>query len=407
MRRMMTTLAMLKRLHWATWTVISFTILALLLILIPGEYQANGSIFPATDWEQTCYQLCLDARAKRQKAAEQVPDSPGFYIYTHAASFSHGWPRPFLVRALVYDFRRTKSEPWLGKESSFASWGGSLHHNVSWSNYDNWPLSADGLLFRPWSLLLDVLIAMIVLATAGGLVQWRIQSNGGLLRFKLADMLGIVTLIGIGLGTFLYHDTLRRREGFDGTPITAPSFRSPDGWVIYGQSYQGPSWLRKLAGNPYYLMLFHHVDQATVKVDDRWHENFTRLRAYPYLKTLKTLHGLPVDAIPLLRDCPRLEEIHLGMYELDTPLLVPGTKDRTLQPDDFSLLKELHLKRVTVRGVFVQKKHIALLAALPTMRHIQIQSTSATEQQVEELREEFPQVDFHELPDIRMFLSPG
>ncbi|WP_146115638.1 MULTISPECIES: hypothetical protein [Pirellulaceae] len=404
---MMTTLAMLKRLHWATWTVLSFTLLALLLIVVPGEYQAEGSIFPVTDWEQTCYQLCIDARAKRQRAAEKEPDSPGFYMYTHTAAFSHGWPRPFLVRALVYDYRRSKSKPWLGKKSSFASWGGSLHHNVSWSNYDNWPLSTDGWLLRPWSLLLDVLVATLVLITAGGLVQWRIESNGGLLRFKLTDMLAIVTLIGIGLGTFLYHDTLRLREAFDGKPIAAPAFRSPDGGITYGQSYQGPNWLRKLTGNQYFLPLLHHVDRATVTVDDGWRDNFNRLREYPYLKTLTTRFGLPVDAIPLLQDCPRLEEIHLGMYELDTPLLVPGTKDRALQPDDFSQLKALRLKRVTVSGVFVQKKHLALLAALPTIRHIQFQSTSATEKQIEELREEFPQVDFHELPDIRMFLSPG
>lgn len=407
MRRLLTYLAMLKRLHWATWVVMSFVLLALVLIDVPGEYQAGGSILPVTEWEKACYQLRVDATARRQQAAEKELKQPSFYLTFHAAAYSHGWPRPFMARALVYDHKREKSKPWLGKKSSFTSWGGSLYHNVSWSNYDNWPLSADGLLLRPWSLLLDLLVGLVIVTGVGGLVQWRIERNGGLLRFHLADMLAIMTLIGIALGTYIYHDTLRRREAFDGKPIAAPTFTSTGGWTSYSQQYQGPIWLRKLVGNQYYLPVFHHVESVNIKMDDRWRENFVQLKKYPYLKSLSTHHGLPVDAIETLKDCPRLEELTLGMYEIDTPLFIFGTKDRALQPEDFSKLKALRLKQVTVSGVMVQKQHIAQLAALPTMRHIQIQSTSATEDQIEELREEFPQVDFYELPDIRMFLSPG
>ncbi|QDU78256.1 hypothetical protein Pan97_53400 [Bremerella volcania] len=407
MRRVLTYLAMLKRLHWATWVAVSVTLLALFLIVVPGEYQIEGSILPLTDWEKECYQLRLDASAKRQKAAEQELKPPSFYLSTHVAAYTHGWPRPFLVRALVYDYRRSPSKPWLGKKSSFTSWGGSLYHNVSWSNYDNWPLSADGWLLRPWSLLLDLLVALGIVAGVGGLVQWRIERNGGLLRFHLADMLAVMTIIGIGLGTYLYHDNLRRRESFDGRPMAVPAFTSTDGWTTYAQNYQGPIWLRKLVGNQYYLPLFHHVDTVSITVDDRWRENFARLRRYPYLRTIHPRFGLPVAAIPILEECPQLEEIYLGMYELDTPRLIPGTQDKALQPEDFSQLEALHLTKVTVSGTFIQKQHIAQLAALPTMRQIKIQSTSATEEQIEELRQEFPQVDFHEIPDLQVFSSPG
>lgn len=407
MCRVLTYLAMLKRLHWATWVAMSFTLFALILIMVPGEYQVTGWFDPLTDWEKACNQLRLDAAAKRQQVAKRELAPESFYFSFHSAAFSHGWPRPFLARALVYDDQRKQSKPWLGKKSTFTSWGGPLHHNVSWSNYDNWPLSADGWILRPWSLLLDLLVALGIVSIIGGIVQWRVQRNGGLLRFHLADMLAMITLIGIGLGTYIYHDTLRHQEAFEGRTMAVPSFTSTDGQHTYGQKYQGPTWLRKLVGNPYYLTLFHHVDTASLKVDDRWRENFARLRKYPYLKSVDPRHSLPVDAIPLLKEYPQLESLHLGMYEIDTPLYISGTKDRALQPEDFSRLEVLGLKKIYVGGVMVQKKHIAQLSALPTMRHIQIQSTAVTKQQINELREEYPDVVFQELPVIRVFLSPG
>jgi len=407
MRRVLDQLAKLKRLHWATWVAMSVTLLALLLIMVPGEYQTQGSIYQVTPWEKACHQLRMDTSARKRKAVEEGLSPPQFYLSVHVAAYSHGWPRPYLARALVYDHLRQQSQPWIGKKSSFTTWGGSAYHNVSWSNYDNWPFSVDGWLFRPWSLILNLLVALMIVSAVGGLVQWRIQHNGGLLRFHLADMLAIMTLIGIGLGTYLYHDSLRRREAFDGKPIAAPGFTSSDGWITYSQSYKGPVWLRKLAGNQYFLPLFHHVDTVSITMDEKWREHFESLQDYPYLKTIHPRHSLPIDAIPLLEKCPQLEDIYLGMYELDTPKIVPGTKDRALQPDDFSLLEALSLKRITVSGVLVQKKHIAQLAALPTMRLIQFQSTSVTDEQIEELQKEYPRVQFHKLPDIRMFLSPG
>lgn len=117
MRRMLTYLAILKRLHWATWVAMSVVLMALVLIMVPGDHQNRDSLIPTTDWEQACYQLRADASAQWRSAAEK--EGPSLYFY--ATTFSHGWPSPFLARALVYDAQHHPSKPLLGKKSSFAS----------------------------------------------------------------------------------------------------------------------------------------------------------------------------------------------------------------------------------------------------------------------------------------------
>jgi len=407
MRRLLGNLALLKRLHWASWSAMSVTLLALVVILVPGDSYRAASVFPATDREILYAQFRQDAEAKVYHPTKQTHPWPLGFSSFNTAIFEHGWPRPFLARALVYTKDRQRSEPWLGKKSSFAGWGGSAYHNVSWSNWDNWPFSADHWIFHPWSFLLDLLAAVAIIALVGGLVQWRVRRNGGLLRFHLADMLALITLIGLGLGSYLYHDTLRRKESFTGRPVTAPAFASADGWIVHGQSYHGPTWLRKLVGSPHYLPVFHHVDTVTLQIDAGWKEIFARLPQLPYFQALYLRQALPIEAIDTLKRCPRLEELHLGMYAFDTPLYVPGTQDRALQPEDFSKLGVLPLKKVYVGGVWVQKQHLVQLAEIPTMRNIQIQSTAVTDEQVEELRQAYPHVRFYVMPDVPIIPSPG
>jgi hypothetical protein len=172
----------------------------------------------------------------------------------------HGWPRPYLARALVYKQTldgktyRDNSTAKIRFLSPFLSWGGSTYHDVSWSDYDNWPLSADDWMLDVGALALDLAVVLLLIAVVGAAAQWRARRSPGWFRFHLVDLLAALTCIAVLLGIYTYHARLQKREAQAGTPPLPPSFLRHDGQMTASQEYIGPVWLRKLVGNAYFIL---------------------------------------------------------------------------------------------------------------------------------------------------------
>lgn len=412
MRTLLSKLSLLKKLHWLTWCVLLITSALLAIIIVPGELVLLLPLQSRTPWEQECEKL-RSATQEMAYAADPRERNHATIVAPVISTqvYQHGWPRPFLARALVSrvdkggQLTRVASEPLIRFESSFSHWGGSKYHDVSWSNYDNWPLEFDGWLIRPWYLLLDLLIAAAILGIVAGVTQWRMQSNGGLLRFRLADLLGGLTLIGIGLGFYVYHANVQEIEHFGEDYSFVPGFSIQDGNVNLSTHYVGPQWMRKLAGNQYFLPLLNHVDSVSISTSDNWKRIYGELPKFPYLTDLDVRNELPLAAFDYLEACPRLEHLALPIMKRYS-VGVTYRGDPLFQIEHLSRLEDLNLRSITLRGDAYFAEEIEEVASLPTLHQITLEGVAASQDQIEEIKRKYPAIEFFVRPDPQIFLYP-
>ncbi|RCS52688.1 hypothetical protein DTL42_07565 [Bremerella cremea] len=412
MHALLSRLAILKMLHWVTWCVLLVTTLVLVFIIVPGDLVQYSQIPWPTPWEQQCEKLRL---ATNEMAYAFDPrDRQLVAMGTTRVStkvYQHGWPSPFLARALAFkvdtsgQVNRTQSEPLIRFKSSFSQWGGSLHHDVSWSNYDNWPFEIDGWLILPWSLLLDVAVATAILAVVGGLTEWRLRRNGGLFRFHLADLLGGLTLIGVILGFYVYHANLQRIEHLGEEYSFVPTYNI-EGSFHAGVRYVGPVWMRKLAGNQYFLPLLHHVDSVAVRADENWNSIYSELPKFTYLTSLDARHQLPLKALDLVEQCPSLKHFALPNLDRDSPTPLSQQGEPLFQIEDLARLEKLNLISIRLRGDAYFAEQIELVATFPTLQQITLEGAAASQEEIEKIKRDHPDIEFIVLPSPRVWLYP-
>lgn len=391
------------RCSWFTWLMLCLLSLALTLIIVPGEYTYMGMQEKAiTPWEKRCRSLYQSTHDWHRDDNAQAKLSNHIMVTV----FVHGWPKPFLARARVMKETENgpnwvRSEPMLGVKSWFYYWGGSTYLNVSWSSFDAWPLAADNTIFDAWSLVFDLLVAGFLLLTTATISQYWIASHRGQFRVHLRDLLGLVTLIALALGWYFHHHRIRVVEGLAQTPLP-PGFTLRDRQMAAGQNYCGPVWLRKLCGNEYYPQPFHHVTTITITNTPLWRECCEQLPRYPYLEDIYFQKPLPLEALEYLKDCPSLKHLHLTEMSSKQP-----PKPDEISADNLQLLRCLNLESLELMGDQLQATHIEQVAAFPTMRFIKVTRISATAEQLDAIRADYPHVEIVIGFDFTVFLSPG
>ncbi len=398
----------LPRLHWFSWCLGLLAAAILGVIVVPGEYHAVPHEGELTEWDRQCREF-YQATYDEHHASVRDLDSPHITVKL----YEHGWPRPYLVRALVWKQtpsgqpHRQDSEPLVQVPSYFRHWGGSMYHSASWSHYDSWPFSADGWLLRPGWLAIDLMLAAAIVALIAGLTEWRIRRRQGLFRFRMTDLLGAVTLIGLGLGYYTYHDRIQHIESQGSGRPLPPGFSSHHGVMGSSQNYHGPVWLRKLAGNAYYLRTLHHVDSVSIQFAEHWEEAYAVLPELPYLRQVGTGQGLPLAAIEYLERCPRLTELDLPRLDRQPRRVPPlAASVPILTADDLGLLAPLGLASIKLSGDAIGATEVEQVAAFPTIRSITLQDVAAAADELETIRARLPKVTITVRPSIKLFLSP-
>ena len=75
--------------------------------------------------------------------------------------------------------------------------------------------------------------------------------------------------------------------------------------------------------------------------------------------------------------------------------------------NELRLLERLQLESIELHGDQIEASHVEQLAALPKMKRIQLQGTSASEEAIESIREQFSTVTIEVLPDWNRMIGSG
>lgn len=333
------------------------------------------------DWYDTCRIL----EEKLDHQIEQSSDPRIAQRYSYVCE--HGWPSAYLARGTIEEHDSGDPSAWP-----------EVMQQITWCYAYNWPLTADDWVFRPWALMLDASIAMVLVVSMGCLTQWRVQKRGGLLKFNLVDLLVGLTILGVGLGYYTYH---RRISAHEYIPVSINPSSAP-AWLFdgYGDGtlrplpgYVGPVWLWKLFGSGTYLGDFYHNTSVLIWPDENWQEFYDLLPTFPYLTNITIRKGLPLDAVDQLRKCDQLETLVLPRFKPGGPTVVEGTSDPLFQVEHLPRLRDLGLKTILLPGTLINVQHIESVAEFPGLEKIQLLGTSITEDQAMDLDERFPDIE--------------
>jgi hypothetical protein len=247
---------------------------------------------------------------------------------------------------------------------------------------------------------------MAIVLAVGISTHWWLKSRGGRFwTFQVRDLLLLVTFLAIGFGAYGYHTRIRRQEGLAGNWLP-PGFVLRDGHMTASQDYCGPVWLRKLAGNHYFPQLFHHVTHASIRDNDAWSDCYGKLLSFPYLHTLHSRVDIPVAALEQLERCDSLKHLRLTFNsKSNQPRSNPSTP--TMGVNELRLLERLQLESIELYGDQIEASHVEQLAALPKLKRIKLQGTSASEEAIESIRQQFPTVTIEVLPDWDRMIGSG
>ena len=403
---MLKRLAILRRVHWLTWCVLAVTTCVLILIIVPGDHVQVGLLNRNSPWHLECEKLreatdemarAVDPR-ERHAATMALPR-----IYTEV--YEHGWPMPYLARVIVF---KTDASGLANREHSTplirfkADRGVPSHHFVSWSNYDHWPFAIDGWLIRPLALVGDLLVAFFILAIVGGITQWRVRRNGGIFRFHLADLLAGLTVLGLSLGFYTYHEHLQRIETLNEEPPEHAAFVLHDGQLYAIRTYQGPIWMRKLVGDEHFLPFLYHVNRVSLTTGPNWRDAYQQLPEFVYLKELDIRRRLPLEGFDSIERCRRLEDLALPYLDKDPP----SQNDPLFHVEHLSRVTSLNLKSVTLRGNALGAEQIEQVLQMPTLDRIVLEGVAAPADVIDGLKAKYPEVEFRVVPDSRLFMPP-
>lgn len=385
--------------HWLTWGTATCMATVLVVIVVPGEYYDAIRSDEQTAWRDRCEELY---RSTYESHRQSVAGTTWPHVTVHL--YQHGWPWPFLARTLVRKqvngkAYRERSEPLVQVASYFRHWGGSVNHSASWSNYDNWPLTADSWHVRYIALVADLAVAVGLLTLVGGSVQWRQRRRGRVLSFGLSDLLAMVTVLGLALGYYAWHTQVQRIEGHGLSRPLPPAFVTHNRGMTSGQDYHGPVWLRKLVGNAYFLPWLHHVENVSIGPGERMLEAYETLPRLPYLRSVGVGRTLPLAALAPLARCPRLSELEL-------PHLSPAPPPGEFGLRDLPRLEPLRLTSLKLFGESLEARHLRQVAKFTTLRRLTLQDVSATPDEIAQIRQEHPQLEIVVKPSFKMFLSP-
>ena len=240
------------RWHVLTWLAAVPALGFVALVQVAGEYSYDELLLES---QPRWYYL---PHPEASFPRDQTGDPPDFDADIDAqfqglpelvSERDHGWPIPWLRSARWRDYSSAESTYWY------------FHgHWIEWSNLDNWPFSADAWRFAPFGLVVNLCIAMCVVAVPMlGTETW-LRRRGGPGRFKISDFLVVVLLAAAGLGFWRWDRSETSREARIAYQI---EYFERKGSV--SQGYVGPEWIERLAGNSDLVPFLHRYNSLWVK----------------------------------------------------------------------------------------------------------------------------------------------
>ncbi|WP_197528727.1 hypothetical protein [Aeoliella mucimassa] len=280
----------------------------MVLIVVPGE-DINASYFSIRSIEKP-ERVALRFKAE-QTVWERYPDLSRSTTDVYTTSYQHGWPWPYLERsrAFLIDFsqpdvvpefkfggddytpyyvsRPLPSTPWIWFYPETDLIPPVTHRCITWSNFDHWPLRSDSQQWYRVNLVLDSSILLgVTLVTLVGTEQW-IRWRGGLLKFRLVELLGVLLLCSVALGWQQYHARLAQFE----EGLTNELYASVG---ELNRELMAPLWLQKLVGyEPLLPDFLRHVTECRYlghtthgQAEELWQSDFKQLAKLDYLEEL-------------------------------------------------------------------------------------------------------------------------
>ncbi|WP_146115637.1 MULTISPECIES: hypothetical protein [Pirellulaceae] len=341
----------------------------LVLIMVPGEevWDSGNEI---SAWQESLQDL-------RKSTSDLTPRFPDFF-FLDVDLYEHGWPIPYMARGVI----REGVPPQYGFLTD-------SYKGIGWIYAETWPFFADKRIFRGWALAVDLAVGLLFLGIVGAVIEWRIRSGDGRWRFRLFDAFLITAVLALFLAPFAYHAHVQRLEA----PVLLLSLE--ENGIERDFAYHGPVWLRKLAGNKFFLRSMFHIDAVTIDPSDNWQEEFAQLEKCPYLNEVTINHWLPLGAIPILERNQNLK--HLGLPDLGIADMLrkeQGDPHEPFHAEHIVRLKSLKVTSISVNGLGYQARHIRQIAELPTIQTIWLSNTLVSGDELTSLRRDYPHVTF-------------
>jgi hypothetical protein len=177
---------------------------------------------------------------------------------SYVRELEHGWPWTFLRRALGYSAQKNDLL-WRPPPSSFTSaptWalfadtplGGAeiAGYEISWTAPIAWLLADNDLYEFSWpALVADLAVGVaIVMGLTFAATRW-VRSRGSVLRWRIVDMVAIITSVALVLG---YWNWAKIAQDRDAKSLQMGVPQDSLTRALYWE-YRGPVWLARLVGN--------------------------------------------------------------------------------------------------------------------------------------------------------------
>lgn len=353
----------------ATYVLLALTMLIVLLLNVPGQLRITTDSIDS-------YSL-----------ATGLP---------MVERYGHGWPLEYLAR-----------------ETSATGFGEP--------RTSSWHISQSVTSFRPWYLLGDVALSLMTLAMIAGLYEFRRKWRTASRQISLRALLVAIFVICAASSYYAAHQAQHSREA--ATIIRLSRARSAAGEsdaVECVWTRGGPTWLRDLVGDPFFIAFDRVCFLCLVPTDNmREVTNFVRLR--------QVIIDQPVtdQEVNRLTNLRELEAIYLGINgvwkssgEIPLPTLrvLALSRKRVINTEsirNLPALEILDLADVTLQGDLskplqsASKLRVLILrgsnigdhdlkkaiAGSPRLQAIDLRNTTITDQSIAAIVK-LPEVDF-------------
>lgn len=382
--------ARLRRLHPITWCVMLVVAVAMVLIVVPGK-QTWSQFEEDETWVGGQSSVVYEATERRYSSASRLG-----HWDSDTSVYVHGWPKPYLVRSLstqAGSSTGTKSTLLIEFDNGYSSCAGPLNGSVFWSNYDNWPLRGVEWRFHYSNTIIYLGVFVVVASLVAAATEWWIRSRGGFFRFRIYDVLAVLTVVSLLLGWCRHHVNAKQIEEqvedyfYESNPFSCP--------LYVQERYVGPGWLVRLIGHEDLLPFLHHVESGNLQARESWREDLQQVARLSYLQELSLPQHLPIEGLDCLEQMPRLRKLRVcdnrhGYFPFSDEL---AGAHSLLTAEHFGELERLDLEELELSGEFVLIEDVERVAAFPSLRRLHLINVAASLGEIQKLRARFPTLE--------------
>ncbi|MCA9240896.1 MAG: hypothetical protein KDA37_11885 [Planctomycetales bacterium] len=444
----------LRQCSWLSWGVFLIVGLAMMLISVPGD-----PVYSYSDWNGSSpsgWSKDLDeAIGLRYAAGKFNPDER-----LGTDQYRHGWPLPCVTRGIGRVVLRTKraggggwkdvfvrghpvTAPTLSVHlpsdgDAYASVNTSNPNvfklipvdweetQIAWSSYNRWPFAIDAAKWRLDFLLIDLTLLLAIPLGLAAATEWWVRRRGGVLRFRLVDLVVAFAALSAAFAWYRSHADLRRAEQrveAHGMAFWFSTGALMQGWQDhqqghnayngYQREYLGPDWLRRLLGNQELVRFAKHIVAVQLAPNESWSNNLEVLPKLDHLRSVSLPRGATRRAIEQLGKVEGLRKLEIGIGSHAAPRKRAESTDHSKDPwigaQDLACLRSLSIEELGLAGEEFLAEDIEQAASIPTLRRLELIEPSLTLEELERLREENPHIEIqcHWLEAFWSTASPG